>query len=180
MWYLQINSEDHFGTANPRFLKTHPAIKKELVFRLPEKVDIKKLNVPSVTRIIGQSKSVDQLRLLELWKQKEIEKRGLEGFQLYQKKMFSDGHKVHSIIEDFYNEGRDFGLLGGRLEESDKDIQDYLVSVMGILRNKPMKIHVEALEYPVKHPSLPYCGIIDCIGPVKHNLIPSSMYELQF
>ena len=131
--------------------------------------------MPSVTRIIGQSKSVDQLRLLELWKQKEIEKRGLEGFQLYQKKMFSDGHEVHSIIEDFYNEGRDFGLLGGRLEESDKDIQDYLVSVMGILRNKQMKIHVEALEYPVKHPSLPYCGIIDCIGPVKHNLIPSSM-----
>ena len=180
MWYLQINSEDHFGTGNPRFLKTHPAVKKELKFRLPEKVDIKKLNVPSVTRIIGQSKSVDQLRLLELWKQKEIEKRGLEGFQFYQKKMFSDGHKVHSIIEDFYNEGRDFGLLGGRLEESDKDIQDYLVSVMGILRNKPMKIHVEALEYPVKHPSLPYCGIIDCIGPVRHNLIPSSMYELQF
>ena len=156
-------------------MKTHPAVKKELEFRLPENVDIKKLNVPSVTRIIGQSKSVDQLRLLELWKQKEIEKRGLEGFQLYQKKMFSDGHKVHSIIEDFYNEGRDFGLLGGRLEESDKDIQDYLVSVMGILRNKQMKIHVEALEYPVKHPSLPYCGIIDCIGPVKHNLIPSSM-----
>jgi len=167
LWCLQINSEDRFGTANPRFLKTHPAVKKELEFRLPENVDIKKLNVPSVTRIIGQSKSVDQLRLLELWKQKEIEKRGLEGFQLYQKKMFSDGHKVHSIIEDFYNEGRDFGLLGGRLEESDKDIQDYLVSVMGILRNKQMKIHVEALEYPVKHPSLPYCGIIDCIGPVK-------------
>ena len=155
-------------------------VKKELEFRLPEKVDIKKLNVPSVTRIIGQSKSVDQLRLLELWKQKEIEKRGDEGFQLYQKKMFSDGHKVHSIIEDFYNEGRDFGLLGGRLEESDQDIQDYLVSVMGILRNRPMKIHVEALEYPVKHPKLPYCGIIDCIGPVTHSLSSSSMYEHQF
>lgn len=147
-------------------------VKKELEFQLPEKVDIKKLNVPSVTRIIGQSKSVDQLRILELWKQKEIEKRGYEGFQLYQKKMFSDGHKVHSIIEDFYNEERDFGLLGGRLEESDKDIQDYLVSVMGILRNRPMKIHVEALEYPVKHPTLPYCGIIDCIGPVTHSLFP--------
>ena len=146
-----------------------------------------------MTRIIGQSKSVDQLRrnfkylelavvfywwralpidhhfenplrLLEIWKQKEIEKRGLEGFRIYQKKMFSDGHKVHSIIEDFFNEDRDFGSLGNRLEESDPDVQDYLVSAMPILKNIPMKIHVKALEYPAKHPMLPYCGIIDCIG----------------
>ena len=117
-----------------------------------------------MTRIIGQSKSADQLRILEIWKQNEIEKRGLEGFELYQKKMFSDGHKVHSIIEHFYNEERDFGSLGRRLEESDQDVQDYLVSVMPILKNKPMKIQVKALEFPAKHSMLPYCGIIDCIG----------------
>ena len=103
-------------------------------------------------------------RILEIWKQKEIEKRGLEGFQTYQKKMFSDGHQVHSIIEDFFNEDRDFGSLGTRLEESDPDVQDYLVSAMPILKNIPMKIHVKALEYPAEHPMLPYCGIIDCIG----------------
>ena len=82
--------------------------------------------------------------------------------------MFSDGHKVHSIIEDFFNEDRDFGSLGNRLEESDPDVQDYLVSAMPILKNIPMKIHVKALEYPAKHPMLPYCGIIDCIGQVTH------------
>ena len=43
---IKIRDENCYGVDNPRFLKTYPTVHNKHEFRLPTKIDIKKLKYP--------------------------------------------------------------------------------------------------------------------------------------
>ncbi|XP_015795234.1 mitochondrial genome maintenance exonuclease 1 [Tetranychus urticae] len=109
---------------------------------------------PSVTKIIGETKSAASRQALEQWKRRMIEQLGEEKFKEYQQKIFRRGHLLHANIAK-------------RLEEKSEEIEiseeisGYWKSLSNVFTNISK---VQLLEKPVIHPFLCYKGIIDCVA----------------
>ena len=68
----------------------------------PATTDLK--NVPSVTKILNETMSVDQRLRLQIWEEKMVYKMGRDAFEKMQELTMKRGHRLHSAIgKYFYN-----------------------------------------------------------------------------
>jgi len=129
---------------------------------LVPKTDIKTSRVPSVTRILGDSKSPLQIQILERWRLKMIKQMGLEEFTKHQANVFREGSKTHELIEHFFTDPEKYKSA---IEKADENVLNFWHSVEDLAKSG--KISVDKIEYPIAHPRLPYCGIVDAIGHIE-------------
>ncbi|XP_035519369.1 mitochondrial genome maintenance exonuclease 1 isoform X2 [Morone saxatilis] len=115
-------------------------------------------SVPSVTRILQQTMSPDQIFLLERWKRKMIAELGEEGFKEYTKNLFRQGKLFHSALEDTLTEA---AWKNKETPEYPPDVQGYLKSISHVLEDVSA---VRAIESTVQHETLNYLGVADCVA----------------
>uniref|UniRef100_A0A1A7X9A2 Mitochondrial genome maintenance exonuclease 1 n=1 Tax=Iconisemion striatum TaxID=60296 RepID=A0A1A7X9A2_9TELE len=107
---------------------------------------------PSVTRILQQTLSPEQIFYLERWKRRMIAELGEEGFKEYSQNLFRQGKLFHSALEE---------ILENRSPSETPEVQGYLRSISHILEDVSA---VRAIESTVQHTTLNYLGIVDCVA----------------
>ncbi|NXM03239.1 MGME1 exonuclease, partial [Tyrannus savana] len=130
---------------------------------LPRKIALQKKKMPSVTHILQQTLSPQQVFYLERWKEKMIAELGKDGFAKYTKNLFLQGELFHSALESiFLSEEM-------AIKEKSKDgvISGYLSSVEHVLEDIS---EVKALESAVHHETLQYLGLVDCVAKYRGQL----------
>ncbi|NXM77472.1 MGME1 exonuclease, partial [Serilophus lunatus] len=127
---------------------------------LPRKIELQKTKMPSVTRVLQQTLSPQQVFYLERWKQKMTAELGKEGFEEYTKNLFLQGELFHSALESIF-----LSEEVAAKEKSEGDvISGYLASVEHVLEDIS---EVKALESGVHHESLQYLGLVDCVAKYR-------------
>uniref|UniRef100_A0A3Q1K2K2 Mitochondrial genome maintenance exonuclease 1 n=1 Tax=Anabas testudineus TaxID=64144 RepID=A0A3Q1K2K2_ANATE len=110
--------------------------------------------VPSVTRILQQTLSPEQIFYLERWKKRMIAELGEDGFKEYTQNLFRQGNVFHSAVEDILTSG-------ATQQEYPPDVQGYMESISHVLEDVRA---VRAIESTVQHDTLNYLGIVDCVA----------------
>lgn len=119
-------------------------------------------SAPSVTRILQQTLSPDQIFYLERWKRKMIAKLGEEGFKEYTQNIFRQGTLFHSAVEDILTSGATGNNRSPEeTPEHPPEVQGYMESISHILEDVSA---VRAIESTVQHGTLNYLGIADCVA----------------
>ncbi|XP_072783525.1 mitochondrial genome maintenance exonuclease 1 isoform X1 [Taeniopygia guttata] len=130
---------------------------------VPMKIGLQRTKMPSVTRILQQTLSPQQVFYLERWKQKMIEELGKEGFEEYTKNLFLQGELFHSALESIFLSEETAARDQGR----DDVVAGYLSSVEHVLEDIS---EVKALESGVHHKTLQYLGLVDCVAKYRDRL----------
>ncbi|NXR24881.1 MGME1 exonuclease, partial [Cinclus mexicanus] len=130
---------------------------------VPMKIGLQRTKVPSVTRILQQTLSPQQVFYLERWKQKMIEELGKEGFEEYTKNLFLQGELFHSALESILLSEE----ASARDQGEDDTVAGYLSSVEHVLEDIS---DVKALESGVHHETLRYLGLVDCVAKYRGQL----------
>ncbi|NXI27771.1 MGME1 exonuclease, partial [Sterrhoptilus dennistouni] len=130
---------------------------------VPMKIGLQRTKMPSVTRILQQTLSPQQIFYLERWKQKMIEELGKEGFAEYTKNLFHQGELFHSALESIFLSEE----VAARDQGEDDVVAGYLSSVEHVLEDIS---EVKALESGVHHESLQYLGLVDCVAKYRGQL----------
>ncbi|XP_054455881.1 mitochondrial genome maintenance exonuclease 1 isoform X2 [Anoplopoma fimbria] len=118
--------------------------------------------VPSVTRILQQTLSPEQIFYLDRWKRKMIAELGEEGFKEYSQNLFRQGKLFHSALEDILASGATWKNRNpSETSEYPPEVQGYLESISHILEDVTA---VRATESTVHHDTLNYLGIVDCVA----------------
>ncbi|XP_017268256.1 mitochondrial genome maintenance exonuclease 1 [Kryptolebias marmoratus] len=119
-------------------------------------------SVPSVTRILQQTLSPEQIFYLERWKKKMIAELGEEGFKEYSQNLFRQGKLFHSALEDIFTSGAKWNPRDpSEAPDYVPEVQGYIQSVSHILEDVSA---VRATESTVQHGALNYLGIVDCVA----------------
>ncbi|XP_031732581.1 mitochondrial genome maintenance exonuclease 1 [Anarrhichthys ocellatus] len=119
-------------------------------------------SVPSVTRILQQTLSPDQIFYLERWKRRMIAELGEEGFKEYSQKLFRQGRLFHSAVEDILVSGATWKNRNPpESSEYPPEVQGYMESISHVLEDVGA---VRATESTVHHDMLNYLGIVDCVA----------------
>ncbi|NWV50618.1 MGME1 exonuclease, partial [Daphoenositta chrysoptera] len=130
---------------------------------VPMKIRLQRMKMPSVTRILQETLSPQQVFYLERWKQKMIEELGKEGFEEYTKNLFLQGQLFHSALESiFLSEEK-----AAKEQGEDDVVAGYLSSVEHVLEDIS---EVKALESGVHHETLQYLGLVDCVAKYRGRL----------
>ncbi|XP_041107387.1 mitochondrial genome maintenance exonuclease 1 [Polyodon spathula] len=132
--------------------------------------------IPSVTRILQQTMPLEQAFYLERWRKKMIAELGEEGFSQYtaSKSVVSLSciHPIHLIsipakmttVKPAHSSDLE-GLA--EQEEGGVDVCGYIQSVQHVLADVG---GVRAIESAVKHQSLSYTGLVDCVAEYRGKL----------
>ncbi|XP_029376413.1 mitochondrial genome maintenance exonuclease 1 [Echeneis naucrates] len=159
------------GTAKPE--ATHPFLNssktpetEEPVLGFPARILLNREQgrtlVPSVSRILQQTLSPEQIFHLERWKRRMIAELGEDGFQEYSQNLFRQGKRFHSVLEDFLTLGATWkDKSPAETPEDSPEVQGYMQSVSHILEDISA---VRAIESTVQHDALNYLGIVDCVA----------------
>ncbi|KAM9847458.1 mitochondrial genome maintenance exonuclease 1 [Aulostomus maculatus] len=138
----------------------------ELESEPPVRISLKRgqgrSSVPSVTRILQQTLSPEQIFYLERWKKRMIAELGEEGFREYSQNLFRQGKLFHSALEEVLvscASGKDRNLPESA--EHPAEVQGYLSSVSHILEDVSAP---RAIESKVQHSALNYLGVVDCVA----------------
>ncbi|XP_042357868.1 mitochondrial genome maintenance exonuclease 1 [Plectropomus leopardus] len=118
--------------------------------------------VPSVTRILQQTLSPEQIFYLERWKRRMVAELGEEGFKEYSLNLFRQGKLFHSALEDILTS--DASWENRNLPETPEyppEVQGYMRSISHVLEDVSA---VRATESTVQHDTLNYLGIVDCVA----------------
>ncbi|NXM33626.1 MGME1 exonuclease, partial [Oxyruncus cristatus] len=130
---------------------------------LPRKITLQKTKMPSVTHILQQTLSPQQVFYLERWKQKMIVELGKDGFEKYTKNLFLQGELFHSALESIFLSEE----MAVKEKSEDGVISGYLSSVEHVLEDIS---EVQALESGVHHETLQYLGLVDCVAKYRGQL----------
>ncbi|NWU45243.1 MGME1 exonuclease, partial [Hylia prasina] len=130
---------------------------------VPMKIALQRMKMPSVTHILQQTLSPQQVFYLERWKQKMIEELGKEGFEEYTKNLFLQGELFHSALESIFLSEE----MAARDQGEDDVVAGYLSSVEHVLEDIS---EVKALESGVHHETLQYLGLVDCVAKYRGQL----------
>uniref|UniRef100_A0A3P8UAN4 Mitochondrial genome maintenance exonuclease 1 n=1 Tax=Amphiprion percula TaxID=161767 RepID=A0A3P8UAN4_AMPPE len=118
--------------------------------------------VPSVTRILQQTLSPEQIFYLERWKRRMIAELGEEGFKEHSQNLFRQGKLLHSALEDILTSGAAWKNRDpSETPEYPPEVRGYLESISHILEDVSA---VRAIESTVQHATLNYLGIVDCVA----------------
>ncbi|XP_047207540.1 mitochondrial genome maintenance exonuclease 1 isoform X1 [Girardinichthys multiradiatus] len=118
--------------------------------------------IPSVTRVLQQTLSPEQIFYLERWKRRMIAELGEEGFKEYSQNVFRQGKLFHSALEGILTSAETW--KNRHLSETPgcpPDIQGYIQSISHVLEDVSA---VRAIESTVQHGALNYLGIVDCVA----------------
>ncbi|KAM9364537.1 mitochondrial genome maintenance exonuclease 1 [Pholidichthys leucotaenia] len=118
--------------------------------------------VPSVTRVLQQTLSPEQIFYLERWKKRMIAELGEKGFKEYSQNLFRQGKRFHSALEGILTSGmmrQDEGPSEN--PEYPPEIQGYIKSISHVLEDVR---GVRAMESTVQHDTLNYLGVVDCVA----------------
>ncbi|XP_008057971.1 mitochondrial genome maintenance exonuclease 1 [Carlito syrichta] len=129
---------------------------------VPLKIPLQKGVIPSVTRVLQETMTKQQIFYLERWKQRMILELGEDGFKEYTSNIFLQGQQFHEDLESILSPQ-------GNLQERDENLlkSGYVKSVQHILKD----IHgVRALESAVQHETLQYAGLLDCVAEYQGQL----------
>ncbi|KAL6101660.1 mgme1 [Pungitius sinensis] len=119
-------------------------------------------SVPSVTRILQQTLSAEQIFYLERWKRRMIAELGEDGFKEYSQNLFKQGKLFHSAVEDILASGATCQHRSpSDTSEYPLEVQGYMESISHVLDNVTA---VRATESTVHHDALNYRGILDCVA----------------
>ncbi|XP_020373315.1 mitochondrial genome maintenance exonuclease 1 [Rhincodon typus] len=140
--------------------KYEPGPVLKLPLQLKSQGDHSKASLPSVTRILQLTKSLEQAFYLERWKRRMITELGQDGFKEYSKNILNRGKLFHSALEET--------LLSTKIPKTDdEEIAGYLQSVQGILADIR---GIRVLESVVSHQPLQYMGLVDCVAEYRGKL----------
>lgn len=118
--------------------------------------------LPSVTRVLQQTLSPEQIFYLERWKKKMIAELGEEGFKQYGQNLFRQGKLFHSALEEVLSTGETWkNKDASEMQKYQPEVQGYMESISHILEDVSA---VRAIESTVKHDTLNYLGIADCVA----------------
>uniref|UniRef100_UPI00398F3F96 mitochondrial genome maintenance exonuclease 1 n=1 Tax=Pristiophorus japonicus TaxID=55135 RepID=UPI00398F3F96 len=135
-----------------------PTLKPPL--QIASRRDQSKANLPSVTRILQLTMSLQQAFYLERWKRRMITELGHDGFKEYTKNILNRGKLFHSALEET--------LLSGQIPKTDdEETAGYLHSVQDILADVG---GTRVLESAVSHLPLQYMGLVDCVAEYRGEL----------
>lgn len=181
-------------TLHPFLLDKETVESDDLELRPPARIILNRSqgrsSVPSVTRILQQTLSPDQLFYLERWKKKMIAELGEEGFTRYsqskflptefhfvfcfqwptcevcdcflQSDLFKQGKRFHSALEDILSSGSTWESKSPEEKETHPpEVQGYMESISHILTDIRA---VRAIESTVHHHKLNYLGVADCVA----------------
>ncbi|MEQ2167993.1 hypothetical protein GOODEAATRI_009762 [Goodea atripinnis] len=118
--------------------------------------------IPSVTRVLQQTLSPEQIFYLERWKRRMIAELGEEGFNEYSQNVFRLGKLFHSALEGILTSAETW--KNRHLSETPgcpPDVQGYIQSISHVLEDVSA---VRAIESTVQHGALNYLGIVDCVA----------------
>ncbi|MBN3275603.1 MGME1 exonuclease, partial [Polyodon spathula] len=118
--------------------------------------------IPSVTRILQQTMPLEQAFYLERWRKKMIAELGEEGFSQYTANLFKQGKVFHTALEAILK-----SVEVAEQEEGGVDVCGYIQSVQHVLADVG---GVRAIESAVKHQSLSYTGLVDCVAEYRGKL----------
>lgn len=122
---------------------------------IPLKIPLQRNKIPSVTRVLQQTMTSEQIFYLERWKQRMILELGKDGFAEYTSNIFLQGKRFHEALESILSPQRD-------LKERDENLTSgYIDSIQHILKDVS---GVRALESAVQHETLKYVGLLDCVA----------------
>ncbi|XP_045688720.1 mitochondrial genome maintenance exonuclease 1 [Phyllostomus hastatus] len=128
---------------------------------VPLKIPLQRNKMPSVTRVLQQTMTSEQIFYLERWKQRMILELGEDGFAEYTSNIFLQGKQFHEALESILSPQ-------GNLKERDGNLESgYIESVQHILKDVS---GVRALESAVQHETLKYVGLLDCVAEYQGNL----------
>ncbi|KAM9804228.1 mitochondrial genome maintenance exonuclease 1 [Neosynchiropus ocellatus] len=123
-----------------------------------------KRSPPSVTRILQQTLSAEQIFYLERWKKNMIAELGEIGFKEYGQNLFRQGKLFHSAVEKILVSGAAQRDTDSPREDSPAfppEIEGYMRSISQILKDVSAP---SAIESAVQHDTLNYRGIVDCVA----------------
>ncbi|KAK2824119.1 hypothetical protein Q5P01_021294 [Channa striata] len=129
--------------------------------QIPLKRDKGSPFIPSVTRILQQTLSPEQIFYLERWKKRMIAELGEDGFKEYTQNLFRQGKLFHSALEGILTSGVTIKDKSSGTAEDPAEVQGYLESISHILDDIGA---VRAIESTVQHDTLNYVGIVDCVA----------------
>ncbi|XP_035561646.2 mitochondrial genome maintenance exonuclease 1 isoform X1 [Canis lupus dingo] len=139
---------------------------------IPLKIPLQRNMIPSVTKILQQTMTSEQIFYLERWKKRMILELGEDGFEEYSSSLscannpiepdlFLQGKRFHKALESILSPQ-------GDLKERDENLEcGYVESVQHILKDVS---GVQALESAVQHETLKYVGLLDCVAEYQGKL----------
>ncbi|XP_009214855.2 mitochondrial genome maintenance exonuclease 1 isoform X2 [Papio anubis] len=144
---------------------------------VPLKIPLQRNVIPSVTRVLQQTMTKQQVFWLERWKQRMILELGEDGFKEYNSSFHVCDHVyVKNLARDIFLQGKRFhealeSILSPQetLKERDENLlkSGYIESVQHILKDVS---GVRALESAVQHETLNYIGLLDCVAEYQGKL----------
>ncbi|XP_007946405.1 mitochondrial genome maintenance exonuclease 1 [Orycteropus afer afer] len=130
-------------------------------FSIPLKIPLKRSMIPSVTRVLQQTMTSEQIFYLERWKQRMIRELGEDGFAEYTSNTFLQGNRFHEALESILSPQ-------GSSKEKDENLESgYIESVQHVLKDIS---GVQVLESAVQHETLKYVGLLDCVAEYQGKL----------
>uniref|UniRef100_V9KVW4 Mitochondrial genome maintenance exonuclease 1 n=1 Tax=Callorhinchus milii TaxID=7868 RepID=V9KVW4_CALMI len=137
---------------------------QETALKQPLQIALKrvhsKASLPSVTRVLQLTMSLEQAFYLERWKRRMITELGEEGFKEYNNNLLNQGKLFHAALE--------VALQSAETPKSDSEkIAGYLQSVEHVLKDVR---RVQVLESAVHHQPLQYVGMVDCVADFRGKL----------
>ncbi|XP_003411456.1 mitochondrial genome maintenance exonuclease 1 isoform X1 [Loxodonta africana] len=128
---------------------------------IPLKIPLQRNVIPSVTRVLQQTMTSEQVFYLERWKQRMILELGEDGFAAYSSNTFLQGKRFHEALECILSPQGNSKERDGNLESG------YIESIQHVLKDVS---GVRALESAVRHEGLKYVGLLDCVAKYQDKL----------
>lgn len=126
-----------------------------------------KLEIPSVTKVLGETMPASSRFILDRWKEAMIKKLGSAGFAKYQAETFERGRLLHALIEKYLLSKSEPTV--GQAELTKEIVQNLWKSIEKVVRDKVKNVRL--VEHIVTHPTMNYRGIVDCVACYEDELV---------